>query len=220
MHFNQANLNLAETLAEALDARDSYTAGHGLRVADYALAIARELGVSQHQAEYTRVGAQLHDIGKIGIPDGILLKPGPLTPEEFGLIKLHPQIGRRILEKDRSFEPLLGVVELHHENWDGSGYPYGLAGQKIPLEARIVRVADTFDAMITDRAYRPGFTPQEAMEEIRKGAGSVFDPAVAKAFLDVLCRGGVWEEAILRGAARLAASATVFRASQHNTVTR
>ena len=193
----QACVVLAETLAEALDARDPYTAGHSLRVADYAVAIAQELGLPQKQIEVLRVGAQLHDIGKIGVPDGILLKPGPLSAAEFGLIKLHPQIGRRILEKDPGFDPILSLVELHHENWDGSGYPYNRAGQNIPLEARIVRVADAFDAMITDRSYRSSFSVVRAAQEIRTCSGTHFDPMVARAFLDTLSRGGPpWERLI------------------------
>src|SRR5690349_11166171 len=187
---------IVETLAEALDARDPCTAGHSIRVADYSLAIARELGLAEHSIDVIRMGAQLHDIGKIGIPDGILLKPGALSPAEFGLIKLHPQIGRRILEKNRGFEPLLGLVELHHENWDGSGYPYGISGQQIPIEARIVRVADAFDAMTSDRAYRTGMSLGTAIEELRSGSGRDFDPNIAKAFLDVLSRGGSWERFI------------------------
>ena len=185
----QPCIAFAETLAAALDARDPYTAGHSLRVADYSLEIAHELGLSQHQIEIICIGAQLHDIGKIGISDGILLKPGPLTPAEFGLIKLHPQIGRRILEKDPGFDSILDLVELHHENWDGTGYPYGLAEHKIPLEARIVRVADAFDAMTTDRSYRTGHSPESAIEEIRACSGRQFDPNIARAFLDVLSRG-------------------------------
>lgn len=174
---------LAETLAEALDARDSYTAGHGLRVGDYTHAIALELGMAPAELEILRIAAQLHDIGKIGIPDAILCKAGKLTAEEFALVKLHPQIGRRILEKAQSFEEILPVVELHHENFDGSGYPYGLAGDKIPLGARIVRVADSFDAMTTDRAYRPAYSAQAAAREIQSCVGRAYDPRVVRAFL-------------------------------------
>lgn len=176
---------LIETLAQALDARDPYTAGHSQRVAAYAYGIAVELNLPREQAEVIRAGAQLHDIGKIGIPDAVLLKPGPLTAEEFGLIKLHPQIGRRILEKALGFESLLEIVEMHHENFDGSGYPYGLAGEKIPLEARIVRIADAYDAMTTRRSYRSAFAPDVAMEAIRVGSGREFDPIAVEAFLNV-----------------------------------
>ena len=140
--FAGAGPGLAEALAAALDARDRYTAGHSLRVADYAQAVAQELRLPDRDVEIIRLAAWLHDVGKIGIPDAILLKPGPLTPEEIGLVKLHPQIGRRILERAPGFEPLLDPVELHHENFDGTGYPYGLAGERIPLAARVIRVVE------------------------------------------------------------------------------
>ena len=190
MPDDRSTIWLAETLAEALDARDSYTAGHGIRVGDYAHAIALDLGFGPPELEQLRVAAQLHDIGKIGIPDGILLKPGPLKAEEYGLVKLHPQIGRRILEKAQTFEELLPIVELHHENFDGTGYPYGLAGDKIPLGARIVRVADSFDAMTTDRAYRPAYRPEAAMREIQNCSSTHFDPQVVMAFVRVFKRSG------------------------------
>jgi putative nucleotidyltransferase with HDIG domain len=127
--IHHPSVGLAEALAEALDACDRYTAGHSLRVADYAQAIAREIDLLPAEVETIRLAAWLHDVGKIGIPDAVLLKPGPLSAEEFGLIKLHPQIGRRILERAHGFELLLDAVGLHHENYDGTGYPYGLEGE-------------------------------------------------------------------------------------------
>jgi HD-GYP domain-containing protein (c-di-GMP phosphodiesterase class II) len=186
----EAGRGLAEALAEALDARDRYTAGHSLRVADYAYGIARELELGERHTENIRVAAWLHDIGKIGIPDAILLKPGALTAEEFGLVKLHPQIGRRILERAPGFEALLDAVELHHENYDGSGYPYGLAGENIHFDARLIRVADAFDAMTTHRSYRPAHTAEAAMAEIHRGSGREFDPRCALALLRILGRAG------------------------------
>jgi len=181
---------LAEALAEALDARDRYTAGHSLRVAEFAEAIAREIELLPSEVEIVRLAAWLHDVGKIGIPDAVLLKPSRLTEEEFGLIKLHPQIGRRILERAEGFEPILDAVELHHENYDGSGYPYGLSGERIPLAARIIRVADAFDAMTTKRSYRPALTPELAMDTIHAGGGREFDERCVWALLRVLRRGG------------------------------
>jgi HD-GYP domain-containing protein (c-di-GMP phosphodiesterase class II) len=186
----EASLGLAEALTEALDARDRYTAGHSLRVADYAYDIARELELGEQHTENIRLAAWLHDIGKIGIPDAVLLKPGPLTAEEFGLVQLHPQIGRRILERAPGFEALLDAVELHHENYDGSGYPYGLAGENIHFGARLIRVADAFDAMTSHRSYRPAFTAEAAMAEIHRGLGREFDPRCAVALLRVLRRAG------------------------------
>ncbi|HTW63774.1 MAG TPA: HD-GYP domain-containing protein [Bryobacteraceae bacterium] len=181
-----AHLSTIEALAEALKARDSYTAGHGVRVAAYAIEIAKILGASQRDIEIVRIGAKLHDIGKIGVPDSILLKPAPLTEEECGYMRVHTRIGQRIIAKVPGLESLLAIVELHHENFDGSGYPYGLQGENIPLLARIVRVADAFDAMITDRVYRTAFSPERAIEQIQAGAGALFDPDVVAAFEKVV----------------------------------
>lgn len=184
--LDRAYLQFVETMAQALDARDPYTAGHSLRVAAYSHALAQAMGLPAEDAETIRIAAQLHDIGKIGIPDAVLQKPGLLTPEEYGLIKLHPQIGRKILEKVGRFERLLAVVELHHENHDGTGYPYGLAGNNVPIAARIVHVADSFDAMTTTRSYRPALPLRAAMHEIERNAGRMFDPLAAKAFLRLI----------------------------------
>jgi len=178
-------------MAQALDARDPYTAGHSLRVAAYSHALAQEMGLPAAQSEDIRIAAQLHDIGKIGIPDAVLQKPGPLTPEEYGLIKLHPQIGRKILEKVGRFEGLLTVVELHHENHDGTGYPYSLAGNLVPIEARIVHVADSFDAMTSSRSYRPALPMPAAIQEIERNIGRQFDPAAARAFLRLIENGKI-----------------------------
>jgi HD-GYP domain-containing protein (c-di-GMP phosphodiesterase class II) len=181
--LDSAYLQFIETLAQVLDARDPYTAGHSLRVAEYAHAIALQMGISEEEASQIRIAAQLHDIGKIGLPDAVLQKPGKLSPQEFGLIKLHPQIGRRILEKVGKFAHLLEVVELHHENHDGSGYPYRLAGERIPRAVRIVHVADAFDAMTTNRSYRSALSHAQAVEELRRNSGTQFNPEVVQAFL-------------------------------------
>ena len=186
-----AYLQFVETMAEALDARDPYTAGHSLRVAGYSKMLAVAMGVSEEDAETIRVAAQLHDIGKIGIPDAVLQKPGKLTPEEYGLIKLHPQIGRKILEKVGRFDRFLGVVELHHENHDGTGYPFGLAGTCVPLGARIVHVADSFDAMTTTRSYRRALSVNDAVRELENYAGRQFDPIAVKAFLRLISEGRI-----------------------------
>ena len=193
-HLESAYLEFIETMAQALDARDPYTAGHSIRVAAYAYAIAREVGLPEREAAAIRFAAQLHDIGKIGIPDAVLQKPGMLTLKEYGLIKLHPQIGRRILEKVGRFKKFLSVVELHHERHDGTGYPYGLSGTRIPLAARIVHVADAFDAMLTNRSYRTALTLEAAIEEVRVNAGRDFDPAVAEAFLKLVAEGRLLPE--------------------------
>lgn len=184
--LDRAYVQLAETMAEALDARDPYTAGHSIRVGAYSYAIARAAGIPAAQAETIRIAAQLHDIGKIGIPDAILQKPDILTEEEYGLIKLHPQIGCKILSKVAKFDQLLPVIELHHENHDGSGYPYRLSGAQVPLEVRIVHVADAFDAMTSDRAHRTALPLSLAIEDLRANSGTQFDPDVVNVFLRLI----------------------------------
>jgi putative nucleotidyltransferase with HDIG domain len=170
-------------LASALDARDPYTAGHSLRVSEYACAIARAMNVPEPEQELIRVGALLHDIGKIGISDAVLQKPGRLTPDEEALIRQHPVIGRKILECVQGFDAYLPVVELHHENWDGRGYPRGLKGEETPRTARIVKVADAYDAMTSDRPYRRGMQHSEAVRVLSENAGTQLDPAAVEAFL-------------------------------------
>jgi HD-GYP domain-containing protein (c-di-GMP phosphodiesterase class II) len=209
--LDRTYLQFVETMAQALDARDPYTAGHSLRVAEYSRALALAMGLSSEAAETIHVASQLHDIGKIGIPDAVLLKPGRLTPEEYGLIKLHPQIGRKILEKVARFEELLPVVELHHENHDGSGYPYGLKGHNVPIEARIVHVADSFDAMTTTRSYRGALSLRAAIQEIERNAGSQFDPVAAKAFLRLIAEGGIEVDGLKISAQRETGSIVAMR---------
>jgi putative nucleotidyltransferase with HDIG domain len=177
----RAYVEFTGSLASALDARDPYTAGHSRRVSEYACAIARAMNLLPPELEIIRVGALLHDLGKIGISDSLLLKPGSLTPEEFTVLKEHPVIGRRILEGVQGFQSYLDIVELHHENWDGSGYPRGLMGDETPLSARIVKVADAYDAMTSDRPYRPGMSHDEALQKLRAMTGSQVDPAVMAA---------------------------------------
>jgi HD-GYP domain-containing protein (c-di-GMP phosphodiesterase class II) len=180
-----AYLQFTGSLANALDARDSYAAGHSHRVSEYSCAIAEGLGLSAQEVGYIRIGALLHDIGKIGVSDSVLQKPGRLTGEEFALIQRHPTIGRRILEGVNGFQPYLAVVELHHENWDGTGYPRGLSGEEVPLAARIVHVADAFDAMTSDRPYRRGMSVSEAFSILNRFAGTQFDPEIVGAFLNL-----------------------------------
>jgi HD-GYP domain-containing protein (c-di-GMP phosphodiesterase class II) len=181
-HLTRAYVEFVGSLAQALDARDSYTAGHSRRVSDYACTIATTLALSVEDLETIRIGALLHDLGKIGISDLVLQKPGRLTPEENEVIRRHPVIGRRILQDVHGFEPYLPIIELHHENWDGSGYPYGLKGEAIPLHARIVKVADAYDAMTSDRPYRRGMAHSDAIAILRRISGSEADPVVVEAF--------------------------------------
>ncbi len=178
-----AYVEFVSSLASALDARDPYTAGHSLRVSEYACAIARAMDVPKEELELIRVGALLHDIGKIGISDVVLQKPGKLTPEEETLIRQHPVIGRKILECVQGFEPYLPVVELHHENWDGAGYPRGLKGEETPRTARIVKVADAYDAMTSDRPYRRGMAHDRAIRILEENAGTQLDPVAVRTFV-------------------------------------
>jgi HD-GYP domain-containing protein (c-di-GMP phosphodiesterase class II) len=177
-----AYVEFVGTMASALDARDKYTAGHSHRVSELSCATAMALGVTAGDLEEIRVGALLHDIGKIGIPDSVLQKPGKLTVEEFALIKQHPEIGRRILEGVQGFAPYLAAVELHHENWDGTGYPKGQSRETTPLAARIIHVSDAYDAMTTDRPYRRGMSHDQAISILHEFAGSQFDPRVVDVF--------------------------------------
>ena len=181
-------LGAVRALAAALDARDPYTAGHSERVSTFAVAIGEELKLDAEARETLRLGALLHDIGKIGVPDEVLRKSAPLTPAEFEAIKTHPTAGARILRSIPFLAPHIPIVELHHERPDGLGYPYGLRGDDIPLAARIVHVADAFDAMTSARAYRSGRMPVEAIAELRRCVGTDFDAASVDALIAALPR--------------------------------
>jgi HD-GYP domain-containing protein (c-di-GMP phosphodiesterase class II) len=182
-NLQQAYLEFIGSLAGALDARDDYTAGHSRRVSEYSCAIAEVLNISGSELEVIRVGALLHDIGKIGVMDSVLRKPSKLTSEEMAQVQQHPSIGRRILEGVRGFQPYLPIVELHHENWDGTGYPLRLSDVKVPLCARITHVADAYDAMTSARSYRLALSHEAAIRELKRCAGTQFDPDIVKALL-------------------------------------
>lgn len=171
-------LSSIHTLVRALEAKDPHTRGHSDRVAEYAMALRARVGGVP--SESLRIGAQLHDVGKIGITTGILRKDGPLSIEEFEQVRRHPTIGVEILSPLMEDREALGVVHHHHERWDGAGYPDGLAGEAIPMGARIVAVADSFDAMISSRPYRAGRTREKAVAELEAEAGRQFDPAVVR----------------------------------------
>jgi len=184
-NLEAANFEFVGSLANALDARDSYTAGHSLRVSELSCAIAAALRLDQSDIDRIRVGALLHDIGKIGIADTVLQKEGRLTGKELALVKQHPVIGRRILEGVQGFAPFLAAVELHHENWDGSGYPWGQAGEETLIDARIIHVADAYDAMTSDRSYRRGMDRESALSILVKYAGIQFDPLIVEVFANL-----------------------------------
>lgn len=178
-----AYVGAIRALAAALDARDGYTAGHSDRVSALSVMIGRQMGLDPQQLDVLRLGALLHDIGKIGVADRVLQKNGPLTQEEFENIKAHPTLGAHILRQIAFLTPHIPIVELHHERPDGRGYPHGLLGHATPMLARIVHVADAFDAMTTARAYRPAQTPTHAIGELWRYAGSQFDAEVVEAFV-------------------------------------
>jgi putative nucleotidyltransferase with HDIG domain len=175
------------SLVAALDARDSETAGHSERVADLTMAIATEMGIPADTDDwrYMSWGSLLHDVGKIAIPDHILRKPGPLTPEEWDAMRTHPKTGSEILRSVDFLIPASDIVLAHHERFDGGGYPRGLAGEESRLGAGIFMIADSFDAMTSDRTYRAAMPAEEALAEILRHSGSQFDPAAVRAFLAV-----------------------------------
>lgn len=177
--------NTLEALGAAIDLRDGQTAGHSQRVAGYSTKIAKELRATEHELKTIARGAWLHDIGKLATPDAILLKPGALTLEEWLIMQRHAEIGYNLVKRIPFLADAAEIILTHHERWDGSGYPRGLKGTDIPLGARIFAVADTVDAMTSDRPYRSALSFEEAQEEIRSGAGSRYDSQVVSAFLAV-----------------------------------
>jgi putative two-component system response regulator len=174
-------------LALAAEYRDDDTFEHTERVGALAAAVAEELGLDVEDIEVLRLAAPLHDVGKIGIPDAILLKPGKLTPEEYDVMKTHTVLGARLLTGSGAPVLELGcrIAETHHERWDGNGYPNALGGEEIPLAGRIVAVADVFDALTHERPYKDAWPEEDALAEIAQGAGGQFDPLVVAAFLAV-----------------------------------
>ena len=186
--LEESRIESVERLALMAELRDNVSGQHNGRVARIARSIAEVIGPCPDAAELLGRVAALHDIGKIGIPDRILLKPGPLTSTEFEVMKTHTSIGARILASGRSEFMHLAeeIARCHHEKWDGSGYPLGLRGTAIPLSARIVAVADVFDALSSDRPYRLAYTIDEAREAIEKGSGTAFDPSLVEAFRSVV----------------------------------
>lgn len=182
--FEQRAMSIGtiEALTAAIDAKDPYTRGHSERVAALSKQIALAYGLDETESERIRTAGIVHDVGKIGVPERVLCKPGKLDDEEFALIKLHPEIGHRILKGVTLLEHTLPGVLHHHERFDGRGYPHRLAGESIPLQARIIGIADTFDAMSSSRSYRPAMPREKVLAEIARCAGSQFDPAVVQAF--------------------------------------
>ncbi|WP_408070673.1 HD-GYP domain-containing protein [Butyrivibrio sp. JL13D10] len=180
-----------ETFTGFIDAKDPYTNGHSARVAEYTRAIAKEMGFSGEELDRIYHIAQLHDCGKIGVPDNILKKPDKLTDEEFEIIKSHTIRGGEILSNFKSLENVGEGALYHHERYDGRGYPEGRSGEDIPLIARMICVADSFDAMNSNRVYRKKLSPEKIREEIEKNKGKQFDPKIADIFLRLLEEGKI-----------------------------
>jgi response regulator RpfG family c-di-GMP phosphodiesterase len=178
-------LSAIATLVRTVEERDHYTAGHSRRVRQYALHLAAALGLDRRQCKQLGLAAKLHDIGKVGIPDGILHKPMKLTPEEERIVRGHPEMGERILAPVVRNPEVLAAIRGHHERIDGSGYPDGLSGGQIPLLARLIAIPDCFDALTTSRAYRPALPMREALAIMESGAGSHFDPVFVREFLRI-----------------------------------
>ncbi|HOJ34350.1 MAG TPA: HD domain-containing protein [Candidatus Hydrogenedentes bacterium] len=171
-------------LANTIEMRDHYTIGHTWRVTHFAVEIGRKLGWTEEKLRECEMGGILHDVGKIAIDDAILRKAGKLTDEEFAKMKIHPERGARMMQDEEFLTPLIPYALYHHERWDGKGYPFGLAGQDIPIEGRVIAVADTYDAMTSNRPYRKGLDPEVAVQEIIKGSGTQFDPACVEALVE------------------------------------
>ena len=194
---NDEGLDIAELLekthfetimafSEALEARDEYTAGHSRRVMEYSKSIGQRMKLDKQDIEDLKRAALLHDIGKIGIPDIILKKQAKLTNEEYTIIKSHPQTGAAILKYIQSFKDLVSAVYHHHEQFNGEGYPDGVKGKAIPLNARIIAIADTFDAMTSHRPYRKALSFRTALSELERNKGIQFDPDIADIFIEIL----------------------------------
>lgn len=200
--LENAYMQTIETLRNVVETRDAETKGHSERVSALGTAIAREMGMSEEEVNRIRVAGLFHDIGKVGVPDAILLKPGSLTDEEFNAIKKHPAEGERIMAAYTPFKEMLAVVRSHHERFDGRGYPDGLAGKEISMGARVIAVADSFDAMISNRTYRQGLGFDRTMEQLVRGKNTQFDGEIVEVLLKMVDKMGreAFEEMYCNGA--------------------
>ncbi|MBX3396843.1 MAG: HD domain-containing protein [Phycisphaerae bacterium] len=183
--LHEANMDAIYMLAVASEAKDQDTGSHVLRIRRYTELLALELGLPAATADRFGYSAILHDVGKMIVPDEVLKKPGPLTPEERRIIESHTLAGERILSNSPFFEIARLIARSHHENWDGTGYPDALANEAIPFAARIVRLADVYDALLSPRVYKPAWRPEDAVAVVRKGRGNLFDPAICDVFLRI-----------------------------------
>lgn len=179
-------LECIRAIISTLEEKDVYTHGHSIRVAEYSVMLAEALGMSPHQVTEIELCALLHDIGKIGIPDNVLLKPARLSKAEFEIMKSHPVRSAKILDKISSFKDIVPGIKYHHERFDGLGYPEGLAGESIPIYARIILIADTYDAMTSTRPYRLALDKEVAFEELVRCSGTQFDGSLVKVFVETI----------------------------------
>lgn len=191
-------------IAQAIEVRDNYTSGHCRRVADMAADVGKRMGLDNQELVYLRWAGIVHDVGKIGIPEEILNKPGKLTPEEYDVMKRHPALGAKILASTRYSEHILSGVRHHHERMDGKGYPDGIGGEQISLQARIIAVCDVWDALTSKRSYRNFFTTEQALVIMKEGRGTQFDPDILDVFLELM------EKEQASGTARLLLKTNVF----------
>lgn len=178
--------DLIQSLALALDAKDSYTESHSQKVSEYAYTLAKHLSLDLQEVEWIRLAAIMHDIGKVGIPEKILMKPDKLTKDEFNIMKKHPVIGARILRSIKSLEKVANLVLYHHEYWDGSGYPHGLSKTDIPIGSRIVSIVDAYQAMTSDRPYRLRLSQEEAIKRLKDGKEKQWDPELVDLFVKTI----------------------------------
>jgi putative two-component system response regulator len=181
-------------LAQAVEAKDAYTEGHLRRLRSYGEQLAIAFGLSPSEVRAVRYGGILHDIGKIGVDEAIIRKPGPLTPEEAAQMRRHPEIGAQIISQMRFAPEVAPIINGHHEYWDGSGYPRGLKGEQIPIGARIITIVDAYDAMTTDRPYRAALSIEEAVRRLRAARGTQFDPELLEVFLELIADGAISPE--------------------------
>ena len=191
-HVQQAQqvsfLASIQALMKALEARDRYTRGHSERVRAWTIRIGRQLGLSEMETENIGLAARLHDLGKVGIRDSILEKAGPLSTDEWQIMRSHPLVGVEILSPIRILQTILPAIRAHHERWDGKGYPDGLCGQSIPIEGRVIAVADAYDALVTNRPYRKGFSRHKAQQILQVGSGTQWDTKIVDALLFIQTR--------------------------------
>lgn len=184
--LDQTYWDMVETLIEVIGVRDNCTGGHSVKVCEYSVKMARKLGFDESQISNVMKASILHDIGKMGIPDNILLKPGSLNDEEYNAIMNHPEIGCRLLGKIKGLEDVVPMILYHHERVDGTGYPYGIGGEKIPIGAKIISIADAYDAMTSNRPYRKALLKKEARKRLVEASGTQFDSQLVQRFMDII----------------------------------